>query len=184
MEDYKNRRKNYYIKKEFQRSFILKFCLIVIMGSAISGAITYWMSRATVTTSFENLRLVIKSTADYILPAVLLSGIIVVAMAGIATIIITLFTSHKIAGPLYRIEKDIRAVASGNLAQEFGLRQGDEIKPMVEALRDMVHFLRSEVNTVKKAMAELEAIAVETGASEVMKQKIKALKTEIENLKT
>jgi hypothetical protein len=55
---------------------------------------------------------------------------------------------------------------------------------MVEALRDMVHFLRSEVNTVKKAMAELEAIAVETGASEVMKQKIKALKTEIENLKT
>ncbi|MDO8525289.1 MAG: hypothetical protein Q7S07_02235, partial [Candidatus Omnitrophota bacterium] len=78
MDDCRNRRRQYYIKKEFQRNFILKFCLLVLTGSVISGVIVYLMSRATVTTSFEGLRLVIKSTADYILPAVLLSGMIVV----------------------------------------------------------------------------------------------------------
>ena len=126
MGDYENRRKNYYIKKEFQRNFILKFCLVVLIGSGLSGAIIYLMSTATVTTSFENLRLVIKSTADYILPAVFLSSVIVIIITGAATIFITLFTSHKIAGPLYRIEQDIRKlpreISSRNLTSGRGMR--------------------------------------------------------------
>ena len=184
MEDYGNRRRNYYIKKEFQRNFILKFCLLVLVGSAISGAIIYLLSKSTVTTSFENLRLVIKSTADYILPAVLSSSIVVIAIIGAATVFVTLFTSHKIAGPLYRIEKDIREVASGNLSQEFNLRQGDEIRPIAEILSTMVRFLRGEVNSLKKAITELEMLSVEKGASQEIREKIKTLKSEIYKFKT
>jgi methyl-accepting chemotaxis protein len=184
MNDYRNRRRNYYIKKEFQRNFILKFCVLVLIGSAISGAILYWVSRATVTTSFENLRLVIKSTADYILPAVFFSSLIVIAIIGTATVFITLFTSHKIAGPLYRMEKDVREVALGNLSQEFSLRIGDEVRPIAQALSEMVHFLRKEVNALKKDISDLEALSVETNASQAIREKIKTLKAEIEKLKT
>lgn len=184
MEEDRNRRRNYYIKKDFQRSFILKFCLVVLIGSSLSGAIIYWISTATVTTSFENLRLVIKSTADYILPAVLVSGAVVIVITGIATIVITLFTSHKIAGPLYRIEKDIAEVASGNLRQEFNLRQGDEIRPIAEGLNSMAHFLRDEINVVKKSINELESLSTNTAASPEIKEKIKILKGQIEKLKT
>ena len=65
-----NRRRNYFIKKRFQTNFIIKFCALVAIGSIISGTIIYLMSRAALTTTFENSRLAIKSTADYILPAV------------------------------------------------------------------------------------------------------------------
>ena len=166
MENHENRRKNYYIKKEFQRSFILKFCLLVLIGSSLSGVIIYLMSKATVTTSFENLHLVIRSTADYILPAVFLSSVVVIIVTGAATIFITLFTSHKIAGPLYRIEQDIREVASGNLEQEFNLRQGDEIRPIAKGLSIMVHFLRDEVNSLKKDIVELESLSASGGSSQ------------------
>ena len=184
MENLENRRKNYYIKKEFQRNFILKFCSLVLLGSILSGVIIYLMSKATVTTSFENLRLVIKSTADYILPAVFLSGVIIVIVTGAATIFITLFTSHKIAGPLYRIDQDIREVAEGNLDKEFNLRQGDEIKPIAEGLSIMVHFLRDEVRSLKKDIAELESLSASGGASQEIKDKIKAVKIRLEKLKT
>ncbi len=186
MENYKNRRRNYYIKKEFQRNFILKFCILVLIGSAISGVIIYGMSKTTVTTSFENLRLVIRSTADYILPAVFLSSIIVIVIIGIATVFITLFTSHRIAGPLYRIEKDVREIASGNLRQEFNLRNKDELKPIAEALNMTVHFLKDEITAVKKIIAELEVAAESPGsdAPQKIREKIKALKQEIEKLKT
>lgn len=184
MEKLGNRRTNYYIKEKFQRNFILKFCLIVLIGSAISGAIIYLMSKSTVTTSFENLRLVIVSTADYILPAVLLSSIIVIVITGIAAIFITLFTSHKIAGPLYRIEKDIEQVASGNLRQEFNLRQGDEVRPIAEGLNLMAVFLRDEVSALKRMIAELESISASGNAPQEVREKVKELKARIEKLKT
>ncbi len=154
--NFPNRRKNFYIKKEFQRNFILKFCALIVAGSVISGVIMYAMSISTVTTTFENLRLTIKSTADYILPMVLFSSIIVVMMVGIAAIIVTLFTSHKIAGPLYAIEKRVDEVAALNLKTEFHLRAGDEIKPLAVGLGVMVCNLRKGVKDVGEALSELE----------------------------
>ncbi|NQS99742.1 MAG: hypothetical protein HQ595_01550, partial [Candidatus Omnitrophica bacterium] len=117
--DAKNRRTTYFIKRKFQRNFIIKFCVLVIGGSALSGVLIYSMSKSTVTTTFENCRLTIKSTADFILPAVLLSGLIVIVFIGLATVAVTLFTSHRIAGPLYRLEQDVTEISCGNLKKRF-----------------------------------------------------------------
>lgn len=154
---FRNRRRNYYIKKEFQRNFILKFCTLVLIGSFISGIIIYAMSTSTVTTTFINSRLTIKSTADFILPSVLLSSIIVIVVIGLASIWVTLFTSHRIAGPLYRMEKDVQEVAAGNLKMRFSLRQGDEIKPLAASLDTMTETLRSRIADAKTAEEELES---------------------------
>jgi len=158
-EKFSNRRRNYFIKKEFQRNFIIKFCTLVVIGALISGAIIYFMSKSTVTTTFENSRLAIKSTADYILPAVLLSGAVVIVLIGLATIAITLFTSHKIAGPLYRMEKDVSEVARGNLAIRFNLRIGDELKPLAAGLDSMARALREDLAQAKDALHDLESVA-------------------------
>jgi methyl-accepting chemotaxis protein len=158
MEKFMNRRRNYYIKKKFQRNFIMKFCFLVALGSVISGLIIYAMSRATVTTSFENSRLIIKSTADFILPAVMLSGAVVILLTGLATIAITLLTSHKIAGPLYRLEKDVDEVARGNLRMAFKLRQGDEIKALAASLNNMVRELKVRAADIKNAAEDLDSI--------------------------
>ena len=164
MEKYQNRRRSYYIKKGFQRNFILKFCALVILGALISGAIVYVMSSSTVTTTFENSRLTIKSTADFILPALFLSSAIAVALIGITTIIITLFTSHKIAGPLYRMEKDVSEVASGNLGMNFRLRSTDELKPLAVSLDIMVHELKARVEALKTGVSELDTLIGQSGA--------------------
>ena len=172
-----DRRKNYYIKKRFQRNFILKFFILVVAGALISGAIIYLMSAATLTTTFENSRLAIKRTADYILPSVLLSGAVVIILIGLAAIVVTLFTSHKIAGPLYRIEKDIEELASGNLDIKFRLRGGDEIKALARNLDEMAQSLRSKVAVIKKTLASLEASSKD--ASPEIKKDIQNLKEAI-----
>lgn len=179
MERYQNRRRNYYIKKEFQRNFILKFCALVILGGLISGAIVYVMSSSTVTTTFENSRLTIKSTADFILPALLLSSAIAVALIGIATIVITLFTSHKIAGPLYRMEKDVNEVAAGNLGMNFHLRSTDELKPLAVSLDMMVHQLKARVESIRNGISELDALIgrSETGKNADVMNKLKEIES-------
>lgn len=180
MDRLRERRKNYYIGKKFQKKFIMKFCALIIMGSFISGAIIYLMSKATVTTIFENSRLTIKSTADFILPAVVLSSAVMIILIGLATIAVTLFTSHRIAGPLYRIEKDVDDVAAGNLKKTFNLRTTDEMKSIAASLDAMVRSLRSNVVAVKNIAAELASLP----ANDQVKEKMKKLKEELEKFST
>ncbi len=181
----RNRRRNYFIDKRFQRNFILKFCVLVVIGSIISGAIIYAMSMSTVTTTFENSRLKIKTTADYILPAVLLSSVIVIFLIGIAAIIITLFTSHKIAGPLYRIEQDIKEIESGNLQKKISLRHSDEIKRLAEGLNDMTQAIRTDMDEVKKDVREVETIIKSSdGVPLKANEKIKNIKSILAKFKT
>jgi len=178
-----NRRRNYFINRKFQAGFIIKFCLLVIIGTAISGGVVYWMSRSTVTSTFENSRLVIKSTADFILPGVLLSGAFVVISIGIATIAITLFTSHRIAGPLYRIQKELDELSRGNLNVSFNLRQGDEIKVLADTLNDMTVLFRRNILNALKAISELEA-AFKANDADLAKNKLKDLRDIMGNFKT
>lgn len=180
--DFHNRRRNFYIKKEFQRNFILKFCALVVGGAVISGAIIYAMSMATVTTTFENSRLTMKSTADYILPAVLFSSIIVVVLVGIATVFITLFTSHKIGGALYAIEKRVDEVAALNLKTEFRLRTGDQVRPMAVGLNVMVSNLRNGLKDIKESLSKLEDAVEKSGHTNVpteIMERLKELKSRI-----
>ena len=176
----KNRRKNYFIDKKFQATFIIKFCVLIIIGAVISGSIIYLMAKPTVTTTFENSRLVIKNTASYILPSVLLSSLVAIGLIGIATILITLFTSHRIAGPLYRMEKDVQELASGNLTKKFSLRKADELKALAESLDKMAQSLRNDIDMIKNGISKLEP----TLKSQDSKDKLKEIKDMLEKFTT
>ncbi|MDD5173760.1 MAG: methyl-accepting chemotaxis protein [Candidatus Omnitrophica bacterium] len=175
-----DRRKNYYIKKRFQRNFILKFFILVIAGVLISGAIIYLMSRGTLTTTFDNSRLAIRNTADYILPSVLLSSAVVLLIIGFAAIIMTLFASHKIAGPLYSIGRDIDELASGNLNVRFKLRGGDEIKELAYKLDNMARSLSLKVAAINAALVLLEASS--KGVSPEIEKKIQDIREAVSKL--
>lgn len=185
MAEIKERRRNYFIKKRFQANFILKFCLLVITGAVASGAIIYLMSGSTVTTTFDNCRLTIKSTADFILPAVLLSGAIVIGFIGLATVAMTLFTSHRIAGPLYRLEKDLQEVTAGNLKKRFNLRRSDEIKALAESLNELTSSLDAKITEIKNKFWELEAALGKIARlPEEARKKLQDLKDALERLKS
>lgn len=185
--NFPDRRKSYYIRKEFQRNFILKFCSLVVIGAVISTVIIYTMSTATVTTAFNNSRLTIKTTADYILPAVLFSSAVMVVLVGVAAIVITLLASHKIAGALHAIDKRIDEIMAGNLKTEFHLRKGDQLKSLATGLNVMVANLRAGISDIKEAVSELEAAIGDhrdADASSGIKDKLEKLKSKAGVFKT
>ncbi len=76
-------------------------------------------------------------------------------------VIITLFSffiSHKIAGPLYRFEKDVRSLAKdGDLTKMFKLRKRDEMQELAEALNIMVSGFRGKlVDMAREKRIEVE----------------------------
>jgi methyl-accepting chemotaxis protein len=149
------RRRIRIVKMEFQRDFILKFCAIIIFSALVISAIVYILSMSSATTVFENSRLEIKRTADFILPLLILSSLVAIIAAGAVTIIVTLFISHRIAGPLYRMEKDIADVTNGNLGLNIRVREKDELQNLAKSLDQMVKSIRNTVVEVKNELADI-----------------------------
>lgn len=144
-----NKRKNYFIDKEFQAKFILKFCLLVVLGGLLTIGILYFLAMQSTTVSIINSRVVVRSTADFILPILIQTVVIVMILVGLATIVITLFVSHKIAGPLYHFKKVVEALSEGNFSSNFSLRNLDQLQPLADAFNNMITKTRQQLNIIK-----------------------------------
>ncbi|HEC68759.1 MAG TPA: HAMP domain-containing protein [Candidatus Omnitrophica bacterium] len=135
------RRKQYFIDKGFQTKFIIKFCLIVILASFLITTLIFLFSKNSTTTAIENTKVIVKRTSDFILPLLVGVVLIVSVFSSLIVIIVTLFTSHKIAGPLYRLKKEIEAFSQGDFNRDFKIRSSDQLKELSQSLQNMRNLL-------------------------------------------
>lgn len=178
-----NRRRNYFIKKRFQTNFILKFCLPVIFTALISAIVVYRFSSESTTTVFENSRLMIKAGTEFIIPGLMLSTLISVILVGIATALVMFFISHRIAGPLYKLENSLERLGSGDMSFDIRFRQKDEVRKLAEIFNVASLDLSKLIGDVKREHAQLNSTIKELKAmvetappeEEALKEVIKKL---------
>ena len=175
------RRKIHYIKKEFQFRFIVKFCLLVLVGGLISTAILAFFSKGTLTSTFENSRLVIEKTSIAILPAVIYTNLITLVLITGATIGVTLLISHKLAGPMFRFEADLKVIGTGDLTKVVRLRKEDQIKDMVQSLNDMTASLHGKVAGVRSQVSQLRDCLSQTQDAGEIDKRLKAVLDHIDD---
>jgi methyl-accepting chemotaxis protein len=58
---------------------------------------------------------------------------------------VSIFVSHKIAGPVYRFEESARTIANGDFSYRIKLRKGDELHDLAIAFNRMTESLESIV---------------------------------------
>jgi len=152
---YPHKRRQYFIKKDFQIKFILGFCLLILAGVIVSSILLFYFSQDTLTSSFQQSRLVIENTSTAMLPALIYTSLITLGLISLATIIVTLFVSHKIAGPLFRLEKELQEIGAGDLTKNVRLREKDQLTTMAETLNQMTHSLHDNIFEIQKMIKEL-----------------------------
>ena len=149
-----NRRKNYFIKKEFQAKFILKFCALVMLTATISSVLIYLFLSHSVTTVFENSKITIKTSTEFIMPGLILSTLVSVVLVSLATIIVVLFISHRIAGPLYKLESSLEKLGEGDLSFDIYFRKNDEARVLSEVFNKTRQRLNNMISSIKKSLKE------------------------------
>jgi len=176
----RERRKMRMVKMEFQRDFILKFCSLVILATLMISAIVYFISAPTTTAIFRNSRLTLVTTSDFILPILFWGGLVSIITVGVAAAAVTFVISFRIAGPLYRIEKDVLAFAEGKLCTSFHVRHKDQLQDLATSLNSMAENVRKNIHNAKKQINELEKAHLPDGAQE----KITAIKKALDRFET
>jgi methyl-accepting chemotaxis protein len=69
--------------------------------------------------------------------------------------LVGLYLSHKIAGPIYRMEKHLSEMGSGNFSSHLVLRQGDELIGMADKINKLSDSLRVTVLNQKSSMDKI-----------------------------
>lgn len=172
-------RKILYIKKDFQLKFIIKFCLIIICGAVLSTAMLYYVSQDSITSTYHNSRLAIKTTNQVILPAILYTNLFNIIIVGVAAVFVTLYISHKIAGPLYRLETDLKSTSGGDLTRRFRLRQEDQLAELAKALNTFVASIDVKVSEVQRQADCVAQTAEAQGAPPEVLAQVNALRERI-----
>ncbi len=175
------RRRNYFIRKSFQAKFFIRFLILVIAEALLIAGLFMYVSGQTLTTGYSAGGFTIDSTSSFFLPTFIgLTAIVGLAVA-IAGTLVFIYLSHSIAGPLYRFEAALRALARGELKERIHLRKTDQLTGLQEAMNSTIQAIDARLGDIKKDIEEASAAGQAEGRSgEALlraKEKIEFFKT-------
>lgn len=165
------KRSNYVIDKNFQFKFIATFLAIIVAALVLFSAmftVYYWVRYMAGDNIFKEFVVIHKEVYDrddngeikldaknnrvtkseelapqnrveLVLPPLLLNNLIIMVLITI----IGLFYSHKIAGPIYRIETDIARVLGGEQGVRIRLRKGDKLMSLADNVNKLIDRLEA-----------------------------------------
>ncbi len=142
---------NFYIKKRLQWRILLKIWGIILASLLVTGIIFYFYSDINVGKSYRLFHIKAENFLDFLIP-VLLTGFFASLILGVVA---SLFFPHPIAGPLYRIERDLVDIGKGNLRKEIRIRKGDELKDLADSINIMIRELRDNIKTISDISVEI-----------------------------
>ena len=125
-------RKQYIVKKGFQLRFMIIIITAMVLIAIVTGLSIYSAVMQTLVNQFhgENLAM-IQHAITYKL--FIRSLLLIFAIA-----IISVFISHRVAGPIYKFERIINDLASGKKVEEFKLRKRDEFYELALAINNLI----------------------------------------------
>lgn len=157
-----NRRSNILPHKDLQYKIVIRILAVAMLGIVLVGGIIYlviWNELTSSAYSSGNLSIIqVFDRVHKILFAVVPLAVALIFWLG-------LFISHRIAGPLVRLNNGMRGLSEGNWPKHpMKFRKGDEHHHLADGFNNMVEKVKSQVEGERKMMdtmlAEVESISV------------------------
>jgi methyl-accepting chemotaxis protein len=145
----KFRRKNYLINKPLQFVYSGITVYLLLIGIIIVGIATYYITLNTILTQLEaqgglvQAYEIVRSINGLLAQRIGILFLIVMVVA----FVLAVFYLHRIAGPVYRIEKTLNEIAEGKKVEPVHLRKKDFFKSLAEALNRVIGIVQKTEDT-------------------------------------
>lgn len=176
------------IKKSFSLLFQLQYCAVMVVVSGAASFLLYlYLNRnlsGNYLDSLRTLQHIDQGLPFYLAIFFLLQILFVLAL----TVVINLFVSHKIAGPVFRYEDSLNRLLEGDLRSEFRTRQNDQLKPIVTALNKVLEREQHIFVQARDIQSQLERQLGDNARGEVQLKavcdSVKSLRSQLEMSET
>lgn len=185
----KFRRTHYFIAKRFQLKYVGLILLLMFLTAALCSYVVYYTSMMLLGEKLANIypqgKLVsIINTVNF---RILLSILLITPVV----VVFSIFLSHKIAGPVYRMEKYLRSMSEGNLATPLVLRKGDELSELANGINNLAQSMKLSIgeqrSLLNKMSLEFDTLKKSSTCTDVvtrLEKEIRNLKTSLDKYKT
>ncbi len=170
-------RKTVLVKRALQLKYIGMVFLSVLVASLIVGGDIYY-----------SLTQVMLTECPSVTDRVVQFNVFIIAKVALylaLMLLISLYVSHRFAGPIYRFEKSAQALGGGDLTHRVSLRTGDELMELQEEFNAMASALQSLVQKDRNLAARLSDRVEELSrkaSDTALREDLKALKVELDHL--
>lgn len=137
-------RSQLYVKRQFQKSMVLEVVLITFIMLNVLVTTVYWMMN-----SFSNTQHMTEYLA-YTIAALEVIGFIAIYRYNLRA-------SHRIAGPVFNLERCLSEIENGELGLSLRLREHDQFHEMADQFNITVEAVRAKVASAQQIAADMQA---------------------------
>jgi len=174
--------KHFFIKKSLQLKIIYEILFVALLSAALTtAAITILYNSKSRTGSFYYMSndtrqdLELKNVLEFVLPSVVGAQIFSIVI-GLG---IGLFSSRKMAVPIYKFEKWVSQLKSGNLNTQISFRENEEMRDLTAECNALARYYKDVFGDIGKAVDELEKVS---GENPKIAQHVRQLKKTLASL--
>jgi hypothetical protein len=152
-------------KPRYRIRFLIRLYLISAAGAAVLFAFLYFALSQPLPETYGGTYHALRGMAGYLgtilIPSVLVYALLVFAsLAALCT-----YWLHKVAGPLYRMERVIERYRSGLPTRAVSFRSDDQMEPLADAFNDWIGTLRQDRQRWLATMEEAERLCLQDEAT-------------------
>lgn len=149
------KRTQYFVAKKFQLKYIGLILILVFSTAIMCSYVIYYTMMVTMGDKLANIypqgRLVaIVNTVNI---RILFSMLLIAPII----IVIGIYASHKIAGPIGRIEKFLDGMAAGDLSFPLSIRRKDELVSLADGINKVLNSMKVSVKKEKERLNNISA---------------------------
>ena len=153
------RRRKYFIDPGIQGEYVTIVLIASITAVLITGGTIYFSIWASILDKFSQ-----PNTIAQLAPVFVTTNKILLARLLIAfglLILLSIFASHRIAGPLYRVHKEVEKALGGDLSDDIHLRKHDARRIIIfsATLNKFIHLLKDRIIKERKIGEELSSLS-------------------------
>ncbi|MBN2323879.1 MAG: methyl-accepting chemotaxis protein [Spirochaetes bacterium] len=154
----KYKRRKYVVEGNFQARFILRFVLIIVGVTLLStGSILLLFYLKYHHGGVDPASIIIRVTPEGVSDASSLFSVVFTPLIAanllvlIISVPLSLLYSHKIAGPIYRLQQSFDLLLSGEMDFMISLRRRDEFRYLADKMNALIDYMRRNIREVKSS---------------------------------
>ena len=127
--------------------------LVGLAAAVVLGGLIYFLSTSGGTSYIEMIN-AHRLSQSHLVPALWVAGLFLLSLVALITGIIALYSSFRVAGPLYRFARNLSVSEKHSI---IGIRQGDCLQDVSQQLRDSIRSLDAYKQDIHEMLEKAEA---------------------------
>lgn len=142
------------ISRDFNLRFGAKLLAVIVAGTLAIAELLYWFTSGSLGKTYGEAIYNISQTKLRIFSIIFASyyTAVILGLVTLAAAVISILYSHRIAGPIYRLEKTIEAIGDGDLTIATRFRNSDALMPLADEVNAMVRSLNHKARSCADAV--------------------------------